>query len=41
MGNCEDCMKIKKCEKLIGIVWGFCNTDFEPKNTDDDEKEGE
>lgn len=40
MGNCEDCKKIKECKKTIGIIWGFCNTDFEPKDTDD-KKEGE
>lgn len=40
MGNCEDCKKIKDCKKFIGIVWGFCNTDFEP-NDADDKKEGE
>lgn len=39
-GNCEDCKKIKECKKFIGIVWGFCNTDFEP-NDADDKKEGE
>lgn len=31
-GKCEDCKKIKECKKTIGIIWGFCNTDFEPKD---------
>lgn len=32
MGKCEDCKKIKECNKDIGIIWGFCNIDFEPKD---------
>lgn len=30
-GNCENCAKVETCKKDIGIIWGFCNTDFEPK----------
>ena len=39
MGNCEDCVKINKCTKDIGIMFGFCEIDFEEKkevNKDDD-----
>lgn len=30
-GYCENCAKCENCRKDIGIIWGFCNTDFEPK----------
>lgn len=30
-GNCENCAKVETCKKDIGVIWGFCNTDFEPK----------
>ena len=30
-GECENCAKRDSCRKEIGIIWGFCNTDFEPK----------
>ena len=30
-GYCENCAKCETCRKDIGIIWGFCNTDFEPK----------
>lgn len=36
-GNCENCAKAETCRKDIGIIWGFCNTDYEPlpqKNED-------
>lgn len=29
-GNCETCAKRKTCTKDIGIIFGFCNTDYEP-----------
>lgn len=31
-GNCENCVKKNQCKKDIGIIWGFCNTDFIPEN---------
>ena len=31
-GACENCANSETCRKDIGIIWGFCNTDFEPKN---------
>ena len=31
MGYCENCKKVESCTKYIGIVYGFCNLDFEPK----------
>lgn len=30
-GYCENCEKRNECRKEIGIIWGFCNTDFEPE----------
>ena len=30
-GYCENCAKEQTCHKDIGIIWGFCNTDFEPR----------
>ena len=36
-GNCENCAKRETCHKDIGFIWGFCNTDFEPKLADDGE----
>ena len=30
-GKCEDCAKIKTCKEVVGIIFGFCNTDFQPK----------
>lgn len=30
-GECENCAKLETCCKDIGIIWGFCNTDFEPR----------
>ena len=30
-GECKDCANLKNCTKMIGIVWGFCRTDFQPK----------
>lgn len=29
-GVCENCAKNNRCKADIGIIWGFCNTDFEP-----------
>lgn len=28
---CETCAKAETCHKFIGIVWGFCETDYQPK----------
>lgn len=30
-GHCENCKHEDSCKKDIGIIWGFCNTDYEPK----------
>ena len=30
-GECENCKHERTCTKDIGIIWGFCNTDYEPK----------
>lgn len=44
-GKCEDCVKLDECSKPVGIMFGFCNTDFEPKRdearSDDEPKESE
>lgn len=46
-GNCTSCAKQYTCKKDIGFMFGFCNTDFEPiqtektLNTDFFEKEKE
>ena len=29
--TCETCANLKSCKKTIGVVWGFCNTDYIPK----------
>jgi len=29
--TCENCAKSETCKKFIGIVWGFCEADFERK----------
>ena len=31
--SCETCKKANSCNKTIGIIWGFCNTDYEPQPT--------
>lgn len=31
MGRCENCTKEENCTKYIGMVYGFCNLDYEPK----------
>lgn len=33
--TCENCAKVETCKKDIGIIWGFCNTDFQPKKKED------
>ena len=36
-GYCEDCVKRQWCRKSIGIMFGFCNTDYEEDvNKDED-----
>lgn len=43
-GYCKDCRKEENCKKDIGFIWGFCSTDFEPKekeNRSDGRKNGE
>lgn len=34
-GECETCAKRENCRKDIGIIWGFCNTDYEPENEEE------
>lgn len=29
--SCENCANAPTCKKAIGYMFGFCNTDFEPK----------
>lgn len=29
-GCCESCKKYPECRKDIGVIWGHCNTDYEP-----------
>ena len=31
--SCETCQNAKSCDKTIGTIWGFCNTDYEPQPT--------
>lgn len=30
-GECETCKHERYCRKAIGIIWGYCNTDYEPR----------
>ena len=30
-GKCKDCAKQMSCWKPVGVRFGFCETDFEPK----------
>lgn len=30
--TCENCKHEATCHKTIGIMFGYCNIDFEPKN---------
>ena len=38
-GYCENCAKQNECHKDIGIIWGFCNSDYAPKPISDDAQE--
>ena len=29
--TCENCANAATCKKAIGYMFGFCNTDFKPK----------
>ena len=29
-GYCVDCKNSETCRKVCGIMFGFCNADFEP-----------
>ena len=29
-GHCESCKRRSDCNKTIGIMYGYCNTDYEP-----------
>lgn len=31
--SCETCKNAKSCHKTIGVIWGFCLTDYEPQPT--------
>lgn len=39
-GKCEDCKNEKTCRSVCGIMFGFCDSEFEPKK-DDEHMEGE
>ena len=28
MGYCESCAKVRECKKTIGIMFGYCETDY-------------
>ena len=30
--SCENCKKQETCRQPIGYMFGFCNTDFDPRN---------
>lgn len=30
-GYCETCAHRETCRKTVGIMFGFCNTDYEPE----------
>lgn len=32
-GDCASCAKEKTCKKICGIMYGFCNTDYEERQT--------
>ncbi len=34
--ECNTCVHNDQCKKTIGIIWGFCNTDYEPQPTPTD-----
>lgn len=29
--SCETCKHSNECNRTMGIMWGFCNTNYEPK----------
>lgn len=39
-GYCSDCKNSETCRKVCGIMFGFCNSDFEPKNDYIEQVEG-
>lgn len=38
--SCENCAKVATCQKIIGFMYGFCNADFQPKETEVNDEEG-
>lgn len=45
-GTCDECIREKECKKTIGIMFGYCNTEFIPKvevkeRTDDKQQESD
>lgn len=38
--SCETCKHSETCRKLIGIMYGYCNIDYEPDESTADEMEG-
>lgn len=36
-GNCETCKHAETCKKAIGFMFGYCSTDYEPKELKKDE----
>ena len=29
--SCDTCARRATCKKEIGVIWGFCNTDYMPE----------
>jgi len=36
-GECENCANAKTCKRATGIMFGFCNTEFQPKESQNSE----
>jgi len=36
-GECENCAKAKTCRKTVGIMFGYCSTEFQPKESQNSE----
>lgn len=40
-GNCENCANRATCKKSIGFMFGFCNTDFVPEQSEEGKEDEE
>lgn len=38
-GYCENCAKKETCTRSTGIIFGFCNIDFKPIQTKQNEEQ--